>query len=119
MANGDDEGLMGRIKKGLRERAAKHGKEVSEKAEAEKVAKAAKKAEADKAKPSGGQPMGPGGYGGRAGAEAQKRQIEQEERGEEPTTTGVSFRSSNGGQTGRMSATARRARDKRLNGIKI
>ncbi len=102
----------------LARRSGKKKREEEEKKEAEKKAESAKKSEKAEA-PSGDQVMGPGGYGGRGGAEAQKRQIEQEERGEKPTTTGVSFTSSNGGQTGRQTAAARRARDKRLNGVAI
>lgn len=118
----DDDGLLSKIgkyaSKTMRERASARGKKMEE----DRAAKA--KADEEKAArspaPAADEPvMGPGGYGGRRGVESQRRQIEQEERGEKPTTTGVSFKSSNQGQSGRMSATERKARDKRLNGVSI
>ena len=98
----DDEGLLARGKRYLKERAAKRGKEMADKAAAD---------EAKKAKAPSSDTGGTGGYGG-AGDAARKREIERQ-------TEGVSFKSSNGGQTGRSTATERRARDKRLGGMSI
>ncbi len=103
----------------IKERAKRSAKKKREREEKETTERARKKDKEPEAKTEPPAMIGPGGYGGRSGVESQRRQIEQEERGEEPTTTGVSFKSSNGGGTGRMSATARRARDKRLKGVSI
>lgn len=97
----------------LARRSGKKKREEEEKAETEKAAKAKKAEEEAKAKPATA-PEGGGGYGG-AGDAYRKRKTEEMTGDVQPTA----FTSSNTGQTGRSTAAARRARDKRLNGVAI